>query len=340
MLNEILEKDDLASSSNEITDPLFELVTDDDRKKYLCKAQGCGKYFRYKSEIVRHTATHSESRPFICQYESCLKAFKRNDALENHIRSTHTKETPFTCPVQECGLKFTTHGSFRYHVLKHNKNISEEDLFAHEQDAFNFFNSQPSKQVKLGEFADNVALNYQAHDAAYLKINKDKQDAEFYTPPPKFASKIKWEMVSEETECESTVQKKEDVPYEQYMGVVEENKVLKDKLSNSGRMIQTMQKQINDLLSNLFVCQSRLGNLSGPVFSNTPEVFPPNAFPVQNNFSYQGNFQNNKIKEETLQQLGAANYGNNVMPKQSVEGQFNMESSSSIDKFLSFGKDF
>lgn len=92
-----------------------------DKRSYQCPHSDCGKVFRFKSEIIRHQATHTDSRPFVCEFEGCSKSFKRADALENHFR-THTGETPFVCEFEGCGMGFTTKASLRYHTLKHKNN--------------------------------------------------------------------------------------------------------------------------------------------------------------------------------------------------------------------------
>mmetsp|Transcript_22183 Transcript_22183/g.19016 ORF Transcript_22183/g.19016 Transcript_22183/m.19016 type:complete len:99 (-) Transcript_22183:1865-2161(-) len=72
------------------------------KKTFHCRFPDCGKVFRYRSEIVRHIATHSNYRPYICQHDGCHKSFKRLDALENHMR-VHSKEKPYVCSQPGCG---------------------------------------------------------------------------------------------------------------------------------------------------------------------------------------------------------------------------------------------
>ena len=87
-------------------------------KIHRCTYPGCGKIFRFKSEISRHIAIHSSNRPYHCNHKGCNKSFKRLDALENHAR-IHTKATPFICNFANCDQKFTTKAGLRYHLLKH-----------------------------------------------------------------------------------------------------------------------------------------------------------------------------------------------------------------------------
>lgn len=95
-----------------------EETTQQGAKIYRCTFPTCRKFFRFKSEIIRHVAIHSSSRPFHCKHKGCNKTFKRLDALENHVR-IHTMTTPFYCTVPNCERKFTTKAGLRYHILKH-----------------------------------------------------------------------------------------------------------------------------------------------------------------------------------------------------------------------------
>jgi len=322
MLSDFAQNYDILS--NDQADFSYDLVAEEERKKFVCKHAGCGKIFRYKSEIERHIATHSESRPFVCQYDNCFKAFKRSDALENHVRSSHTKETPFACPFPDCGMKFTTHGSFRYHVLKHNKQIPEESLTPVQPSP-----SQPRKQVKLSAPVENpVHFHQPAKKIDPLYQPQESLGDDFFAPAaPRYASKIQWQVVNEETESTTETNKSEES--EKLTQIVEENKVLKQKLTTSEKIIKSMQKQINDLLGSLFAYQSQM------------EIRPENStfqdFSVPKESFLQENFLE-QPKNEEVPLFDMMNYGEEMNffaadPK--VERQ-----ASSIDAFLSFGNNF
>jgi len=100
------------------SEELYTVHSEGKKKVFVCQVPDCAKSFKYKSEIFRHVATHSNQRPHTCPFDGCKKSFKRGDALENHIR-THTKDTPFICEFENCGLGFNTKASLRYHILKH-----------------------------------------------------------------------------------------------------------------------------------------------------------------------------------------------------------------------------
>jgi len=271
-----------ANNPLETGEDLYEQVSDDEKKKFVCKFPNCGKYFRYKSEIVRHAATHSESRPFICQYDNCYKAFKRNDALENHIRSSHTKETPFVCPIADCGAKFTTHGSFRYHVLKHNKQHEIPEQETEEEPNF--------KQMKLTPSINNPF----AYSSKILKTEPEAQHlvekamtAEFYVPAPRFASSIKWEMVDDEVENEGESQ---EISQQKVPDLASENHLLKERLAASEKTIETMQRQMNEMMNELAVYRSQFdfgsfGNYNEQA-QTTPSDFTQKEEPVVEMINY------------------------------------------------------
>jgi len=332
MMSQFYERHD---AIHETSDSPFELVAEDERKKFLCKHAGCGKVFRYKSEIMRHIATHSESRPFICQYDNCFKAFKRSDALENHVRSSHTKETPFACPFPDCGMKFTTHGSFRYHVLKHNKQHFDGESVISTKESLSS-PSEPRKQFKhssLLESMGSFSTEFQKKDPAFQKFGQDDLNSEFFAPPPRFASNVRWEMMNDETEDSAPINKNEEPQNDQLNAVVEENKILKQKLATSEKVIKGMQKQINDLLSSLFAYQSQRDPLpTTPVFQ---------SFPVQNEAFLQVSSPETKSKSEDEPLLDMINYGEEIsLPALAPMDSKLLRESSSISAFLSFGNGF
>lgn len=322
MLSDYNQHYDTLSTDN--ADFSYDLVAEEERKKFVCKHPGCGKIFRYKSEIERHIATHSESRPFVCQYDNCFKAFKRSDALENHVRSSHTKETPFACPFPDCGMKFTTHGSFRYHVLKHNKQVPEESLISVQPSPVQ---TQPRKQVKLNTPVEKpVQFQQPLKKIDPLYQAQESLGEDFFAPvAPRYASKIQWQVVNEDAESTAETNKTEET--EKFNQIVEENKVLKQKLTTSEKIIKSMQKQINDLLGSLFAYQSQMESRNDSAnfqdFSAPKEGFLPENFLEQ-------------PKNEEVPLFDMMNYGEemNFLADPKVERQ------PSIDAFLSFGNNF
>ena len=53
-------------------------------EEFLCPEEGCGKRFKRKEHLVRHSATHNDVKAFACGI--CGKAFARSDVLNRHVR--------------------------------------------------------------------------------------------------------------------------------------------------------------------------------------------------------------------------------------------------------------
>jgi len=62
--------------------------------------------------------THTNKRPYVCNFKNCMKGFKRSDALATHMR-IHTREKIFECPYLSCKSTFSTKAGLKYHTLKH-----------------------------------------------------------------------------------------------------------------------------------------------------------------------------------------------------------------------------
>jgi hypothetical protein len=160
------------------------------------------------------------------------------------------------------------------------------------------------------------------------KLGNKGESEEFYVPPPRFAGKIQWQMMDDdaaEEEIEIPAPKIETVPKEKYDSVVEENQILKGKLGNSDKIIKNMQKQMNELLNNLFVCQSQLAS-------------------VQSNQSMTTGSPQTSQKEEPLFDMINYNDDNTLfktnMGSPAVEPLFmGPRENSLVDSFLSFGKE-
>ncbi|XP_060088903.1 zinc finger protein 436-like [Heteronotia binoei] len=105
-----------------------------------CICFQCGKYVRYKSQLLVHQRIHRAEKhfehamygkklsqilqqhqriymgekPFECS--ECGKRFSRSGHLQSHLR-THTGEKPFQC--SECGKRFSQSGHLQSHLRTH-----------------------------------------------------------------------------------------------------------------------------------------------------------------------------------------------------------------------------
>ena len=78
------------------------------------KCDICGKGFRHKQLLQRHSLVHTEDRPFICHI--CGATFKTRANLFNH-NMIHTEDKPYECT--QCDSKFTHKTSLVLHLRWH-----------------------------------------------------------------------------------------------------------------------------------------------------------------------------------------------------------------------------
>jgi len=103
--------------NTQIEQPYEEIVKGRARL-FKCLAPLCGKIFKFRSEIKRHIAIHSNQRPYSCSFLECTKSFKRPDALAHHLQ-LHISTSPFPCPFKSCDATYNTKAALDYHLLKH-----------------------------------------------------------------------------------------------------------------------------------------------------------------------------------------------------------------------------
>jgi uncharacterized Zn-finger protein len=221
---------------------LYEEIQENNKKIFNCLIPGCGKTFRFKSEIKRHLTIHSAERMHTCTFPNCGKNFKRADALKNHAR-IHNTTTPFICPVPECLAEFTTKSTLRYHLFKHTAEkifkcdypgcdksfITYAQLKQHSK-AFNYHQriAELNSQKRLSSFADDdddeleieeMTVKYQKKEDMSLLQNQEQekyggQDSksdtisnlgDFSSNNNEFASKVvDWDSIYKSTEEKQT----------------------------------------------------------------------------------------------------------------------------------------
>jgi len=226
----------------------FEEYTYNNKKGFRCTFPDCGKIFRYKSEIMKHSVSHVNNRPFTCPHEGCDKSFKRSDALQNHIR-IHTKQVPFECEWPNCGLKFPTKAALRYHILKHNDQKAYKCSFAGCDKTFLTL-AQLKKHEKSLNYHQKISaltgpqkIPEVSHEfVTYMPEPEKKIWTEFSIPAPRPATNIQWE-VRNPVELEEKTGEKAQKKFETVIeSILDENKALKKKLSLYQQVMEMLQE--------------------------------------------------------------------------------------------------
>lgn len=248
------------------------------KKTYVCPHPDCGKIFRFKSEIVRHSATHVDSRPFQCEYDGCGKSFKRADALENHIR-THTGETPYVCEYPGCGMSFTTKASLRYHFLKHKNDKIYKCTFPGCNKSFItlFQLKQHEKSVSVHKKLAGKCEEGSCSEHSYSDgKNSDETDfSETYMFPLYQPNKVvNVDNVKQDVYFENQYEQQSENNYNYLM---KENENLKNKLEVSEKLLyMIMQQRAQPEPSNLFLNQSYVNQIPDSFMDQSSYFFPAN----------------------------------------------------------------
>lgn len=72
--------------------------------RYSCSV--CHRSFPRKKSLDTHRLTHSDVKPYACDFPGCNRKFKQSGQLKTHLR-LHTGEKPFKCTYPYCATAFT-----------------------------------------------------------------------------------------------------------------------------------------------------------------------------------------------------------------------------------------
>lgn len=253
--------------------------------KFVCPVPDCQKVFRFKSDIQRHLPVHSNLRPHVCNYFPCTRAFKRVDALQDHIRSQHTHEAALACPYIGCGERFTTNAKLRYHTALHDTTKSHnctvpgcEKAFVTLSQLKQHYKSLTAHRnlivdadvnLKCQKFASNAQSSFEYSDSDETALNStiysttkkiksdvDSQDSvdcffsfESIEQSPDYRSVeqvSQTQMVPSQSESDNNSC---TIIHETLRAAVSENDILKTKLEMSNNATETLKQQLEQALT-------------------------------------------------------------------------------------------
>ncbi|ESQ27997.1 hypothetical protein EUTSA_v10018661mg [Eutrema salsugineum] len=90
------------------------------QKQHVCKETGCGKAFKYASQLQKHQDSHVKlnSVEAFCSEPGCMKYFTNEECLKAHIRSSHQH---INCEI--CGSKHLKK-NIKRHLRTHDEDSS------------------------------------------------------------------------------------------------------------------------------------------------------------------------------------------------------------------------
>ncbi|KAK7805806.1 hypothetical protein U0070_003861 [Myodes glareolus] len=87
-------------------------------RPFVCPYENCGKAYTKRSHLMSHQRKHTGEKPYVCDWEGCTWSFFRSDELRRH-RRIHTRDRPHKCA--ECGRQFMRSDHLKQHQKTHQR---------------------------------------------------------------------------------------------------------------------------------------------------------------------------------------------------------------------------
>jgi general transcription factor IIIA len=103
-------------------------------RTFVCDWQGCGKSFTSNGRLQRHRDVH-ESKFYCTEFPPCNEAFRKEKALEAHVKAQHMEVKPYPCTFvhpetgDKCTNGYQTENGLQRHVFKAHPAGQENELF-------------------------------------------------------------------------------------------------------------------------------------------------------------------------------------------------------------------
>ena len=157
--------------------------------RYSCPV--CHRSFPRKKSLDTHRLTHSDVKPYPCDFPGCNRRFKQSGQLKTHLR-LHTGEKPFHCTHPNCDSAFT-HANRKcslhpeYPLRRSSNDALSEDVLKNisNENSNNSENLQKVKQWFEKHFSNNKET----------PLNESKENI----PPEEKLNTIKLEPTDEES---------------------------------------------------------------------------------------------------------------------------------------------
>lgn len=87
-------------------------------KPFVCDFVGCSRAFKARAYLQTHQLIHRKLKPHICDQNGCKSAFRQRGSLQRHKRA-HLKIRPHKCTYSKCERAFASLGNLQAHERTH-----------------------------------------------------------------------------------------------------------------------------------------------------------------------------------------------------------------------------